>query len=253
MVLTYIYGTLAADCVLSKGQASWLRKGTTEMVVDLATCKFDTIGALIETEEGDFGVGKDLETNGGPYKSPLEYYDAITKFRLHQYADEVLRTNLEANRNSRIELLLIFQELMPKFSDYMEEKGPFSLVNTDLGFHNLLVDERRSVVGVIDCDSFMVAPLHSLAQVPRYSSIHIATPGFATKTPKLGKVQRVGKTKFDLFVAQVARKAPNTVIADTMDSDGIRLVQGLDRYRAHTGWINRDWISGYWYIYYRAT
>lgn len=39
-----------------------------ELIVDLGTCKLEGIGVLIETEDGNFTVGKDLENSGGPYR-----------------------------------------------------------------------------------------------------------------------------------------------------------------------------------------
>ena len=48
--------------------------------------------------------------------------------------------------------------------DYMEKD--FGLANRDLGLHNLIVDKEFNVVGLIDLDFVISAPLHVVANLP---------------------------------------------------------------------------------------
>ena len=69
MLLDYIHGTTADNCNLDQDQSSHVLEQLADIIVDLATHKFEKIGALYINESGDFEIGRDRETGGGPYKN----------------------------------------------------------------------------------------------------------------------------------------------------------------------------------------
>lgn len=255
MLLTYIHGTVADDLELEEVNVSRLLKQMASMMVELARCKFDCIGCIFTNRTGDFEIGPVLETDTGPYKTANEYYEAISDHRFHLYADQHFENNRDATHDTGLHLPFLFNNLMPVLSKSAVDNGSFSLTNTDFGFHNILVDENFEIVGLIDCDGIMAAPLHVVAQPPKFCGVNIAIPGIKETNPFVLEFAAKGRERFDTFVELVAA-AEKTVDAATpvskaMHSDGAMLVAGLEAYTGLQGWRNMDWINGYWFLYYR--
>lgn len=256
MLLDYIHGTTADDCCLNNDQSLHVLKQLADMVVNLATHKFDRIGALSINETGEFEIGRDIETGGGPYHTARDYYNAVSKHRFQFYANGYFSTNLDAKRDAGFHLPSLFNQMMDILTDCAADHGPFSLTNTDIGFHNILLDETFKIVGMIDCDTVKAAPIHVVAQYPDFSDMIILRPGLVTKKPMARKVVAKGTIVFEKFLNMIANAerltGEESPLAIAMDSDGARLFEGLQCYMGHQNWVNVEWIESYWYMYYRA-
>ena len=256
VLLEYIHGTPADHCDLSNDQSTHVLEQLADVIVELAGHKFDKIGALCINGVGDFIIGKDLETGDGPYETAQEYYGAVSKHRFQHYANNYFWTNLDTKRDAAIHLPSLFNQMMDILTDCSADRGPFSLTNTDIGFHNILLDRNLKIIGLIDCDTVKAAPIHVLAQYPDFCDIVIAKPGLATTKPMAKKVLAEGTVLFNAFVDMVAkaerRVGGETPIANAMTSDGARLFEGLQSYMSLQSWVNVEWIESYWYMYYRA-
>jgi aminoglycoside/choline kinase family phosphotransferase len=69
-----------------------------------------------------------------------------------------------------------------------EKSGPFRLTNRDFGAHNILVNDNFDIVGVIDFDGVMAAPLEAVAQYPILSFLDVDPPGVVYTAPAAGEV-----------------------------------------------------------------
>ena len=256
MLLDYIHGTTADKCDLNADQTLHVLEQMVDITVDLATHKFDRIGALYINEAGDFEIGQDPETGGGPYQNAQEYYNAVSKHRLQFFANNYFWTNSDAMREDGLHLPSLFNQMMDILTDCATDRGPFALTNTDIGFHNILLDETLKIIGMIDCDTVKAAPIHVVAQYPDFSEIVLSVPGLTTVKPMAKKVLAEGAIMFRKYVDMVAKAEKRTLeetpIATAMVSDGARLFEGLEQYMGHQEWVNVEWIQGYWYMYYRA-
>ena len=256
MLLDYIHGTAAVHCALNDEQSLRVLGQLADVIVELASHKFDKIGALYITGTGEFDIGKDLETGGGPYGTAQEYYSAVSKHRFQHYANNYFWTNLDAKRDAGSHLPSLFNQMMDILTDCSTDQGPFSLTNTDIGFHNILIDQNLNIVGLIDCDTVKAAPIHVLAQYPDFCDMLVAKPGLATTKPMAKKVLAEGTILFSKFVEMIANAERHiggeTPIAKAMTSDGARLFEGLQSYMGLQSWVNVNWIESYWYMYYRA-
>lgn len=256
MLIDYIHGTTADNCCLDDDQSLRVLEQLADIVVDLATHKFDRIGALCINETGEFEIGRDIETGGGPYHTAQEYYNAVSKHRFQFYANRYFLTNLDAKRDAGLHLPSLFNQMMDILTDCAGDHGPFSLTNTDIGFHNILLDGALRIVGMIDCDTVKAAPIHVVAQYPDFSDMIIPRPGLVTKKPMAQKVLAEGTIMFGKFLNMIAdaerRTGEENPLAIAMDSDGARLFEGLQCYMGHQNWVNIEWIESYWYMYYRA-
>jgi hypothetical protein len=60
---------------------------------------------------------------------------------------------------------ILFKHLISLYGQNSSTGGPFSLTNRDFGAHNLLVNDDFEIIGVIDLDGVMAAPIEVVAQV----------------------------------------------------------------------------------------
>ena len=256
MLLDYVHGTTADKCGLNNEQSLQVLVQVAEIMVELATHRFDKIGALSLDEAGNVVIGQDLETGGGPYKKAQEYYSAVSKHRFQFYANRYFRNNLDAKRATGLHLPSLFNQMMEIMTDCATDCGPFPLTNTDIGFHNLLLDENLNIVGMIDCDGVKAAPIYVVAQYPHFSEITIPVPGLITEKPMARKVLAKGTIMFGKFLKMIEaaekRHGDEVLLAIAMGSDGARLFEGLEAYMSLQDWVNAEWVEGYWYMYYRA-
>ncbi|MCJ1244681.1 hypothetical protein MMC30_001880 [Trapelia coarctata] len=255
MLLTYIHGTRAYDFGLDVEQSRYVQRQMIEIMLELASHKFDRIGSLVRDESGDFAIGKDMETNQGPFTTAGEYYAAFSTQYFHLFADHDFENNLDAERCSGLHLPFMFNSFMQIFTDCANDHGPFSLTNTDLGDHNIILDAECNIVGLIDCDNIIAAPIHVVAQIPSISGTDIPPPGLATRNPYATLTYEdgaIGSAWFaGEFKAAEGRRDQNTPISDAMLSDPARLFEGLCHYGHKQIDMTNEWARSYMYIYYR--
>ena len=106
--MAYIHGTAADDFDLTDEQTRHVQEQTAAMILELASHKFDRIGALKEDGAGSFVIGKDMEMNEGPFETAGEYYTALSMFRFRGYADRYFRDNLDSESVPGLHLPFMF-------------------------------------------------------------------------------------------------------------------------------------------------
>jgi Phosphotransferase enzyme family len=140
-----------------------------EIHAELANHSFDKIGRLFYDEVlHEFSIGPDIEIHKGSWTSSLNYFTDAA-----DHAFRLRLANLDhVHEQSSVTLPLIVQELIHHYC--RNTSGPFRLCNTDFGSHNVLVNDKFEVVGVIDWGGLMAAPVELVAQFP---SIISGVPG----------------------------------------------------------------------------
>lgn len=73
-------------------------------------------------------------------------------------------SDMGLNTQCSFALLLLFKELVRRYCS--NDTGPFSLTTRYFGFHNVLVDDSYSIIGVIDFDGIMAALKEVVGQFP---------------------------------------------------------------------------------------
>jgi len=227
------------------------RKQMADIHAELANCVFDQIGSLLYDEQTGFTIGPDVETGFGPWRSSLEYFNDI--------ADHSFRTFLASIDDDRklrwhrtCSLPLVFKQLTRIYCT--ETNGPFHLINRDFGAHNLLVNEKFEIVGVIDFDSLMAAPVEMVAQFPRLTGLDRPIPwGLMEKLP--AAIEREKRTApqlkqyAQLLKEAEERLAPNPrsngsiSFSKLMLSDAASVIQGLEEYGSAD--LNNRWMDLY--------
>ena len=94
--------------------------------------------------------------------------------------------------------------MMDTLTGCATDRGPFALTNCDIGFHNILLNENLSIIGMIDCNTVKTAPIHVVAQIPGLSDMMIAKPGLATMKPMAKRVFAEGTIIYDKCVDMIA-------------------------------------------------
>ena len=134
----------------------------------LSRVRMGKIGSIFKSPGG---YGPDVETNQGPFKNPKEYYNAVASQR-----DE--RCSLQRHREEGLDagdLPILFHTYINTISDDYGEED-FGLANRDLSPHNLIVDDEFKVLGMIDLDFVIFAPLHVVANLPCNSHTELKWP-----------------------------------------------------------------------------
>ena len=197
MLIEYIHGTTASELRQhlkcppgsfgTPAQDAKFRKQMAKIHAEILSFKFDKIGSLYYSEKSDaFYIGPEANMGLGPWKSSREFYADLS--------DHLLRKMLTvgspmAKESPSFVLPLVLARLMRIYGE--EADGPFRLVNGDFGPHNILVDGEFNIVGVVDFDAVMAAPLEAAAQYPVFSSMDLDPPGVPiTKQAVLERIER---------------------------------------------------------------
>ena len=181
--MDYIPGKLAQEQLgkATPEQDTYLLEQMAGIQVKLANVRMGKIGSIFESSDG-YVVGPDVETNRGPFTSPKEYYDAVATQRNRRCS---LQRARDSDKLDAGDLPLFFSICISAIPhDYVEED--FGLANRDLGLHNLIIDKEFKVVGLIDLDFIISAPLHVVANLPcgRHSELDVRSSniGVAKRT-----------------------------------------------------------------------
>ncbi|KAM0296221.1 hypothetical protein ACHAPM_010481 [Fusarium culmorum] len=249
ILMDYIHGTAAdklsharcdPDMYGTPDQDRRFREQMAEIQVTISTFKFNKIGSLHYDETtSEFFIGPELETGKGPWNSSMEYYNDL--------ADHVLQV-CERNASSKLrespsfENPNLFKHLMPLYSS--SNQGPFSLVDRDFGANNILVDDEFRIIGVIDFDGVMAAPIEVVAQFPSLTGLdrdilrHIETLPIAKECikPKLEDYKEM--------IQDVESKL-GSGIADLLFADATYVYYGLKAYKSHQVWVNDNFMVAY--------
>ncbi|OAA70601.1 Protein kinase-like domain protein [Cordyceps fumosorosea ARSEF 2679] len=225
ILMDYIHGTVASELRELQGSAYGLfgtpeqdRKFRDQMAriqAIVASLQFPKIGCLYyNKDKDDFFIGKDLETGQGPWSSSTDYYDALTSYLLKSVSEDYLRESTSFMLPSILNYLLRIQG--------EEQDGPFRLTNRDFGAHNILVNGDFDIVGVIDFDGVMAAPLEVVAQYPDSSFLDVEPPGVVETRPLA--LERIASTlpKLESFKEMLAKwegaEAGEVKVADRLGS-----------------------------------
>ena len=255
MLLEYLHGTIAIDFDLDDDQLGHVHQQLAAIITELAMHKFDRIGSLILDDSGDFSIGTDIETDKGPFDTGLEFYNAISKHRFRSTTEHILNNNLEAEQYKEYLFLpFLFNNLMPMFTDCADDHGPFSLTNPDLGFHNILLDGNLDIVGMIDCDMVLAAPVHVVAQVSLLAKLERPPPGLRTRDEETREWYEKGTEHFVRFLemlkAAEERFECGNAVSEAFVSDAAALYRGMNHYRSEEPGLE-TWRQSYLYMYYR--
>jgi hypothetical protein len=264
--MTYIHGTVAAELSAlwgcqpntfgTESQDARFLEQMANIQTQLAHLTFDCIGSLRQgPSEDTFEIGPEIETGLGPWKSQADYYKAVVRHRSHaatQNADPASRERKSITLPER------FAELASKYLP--SNCCAYALTNRDFGAHNVLVDKDFSIVGLIDLDGVMAAPLEMVAQFPFFMGLDRPAPGHVESRPLALKRQERVNMRLSQYVRagekavkKIALERKTTrsetfdgsIIADQFMSDAASLVQGLDAYTQHQAHVNDSWFAAY--------
>ena len=254
MLMEYINGNTAMELKERKGGAPFffgtaeqdarLRQQMARIQVDLAQCRFDSIGSLLFDEVDDeFSVGPETVTGKGPWKSSFAYYNDIAEHALITSA-----SNDEVNSRHSFAVPLVFKDLIARFCS--DDTGPFSLVNRDFGFHNVLVDEDFAVIGIIDLDGLMAAPKEVVGQFPVLSGLQPPAPGIPPRNALVLEREEEEKPWIESYAALLKKYAegPERQIFADITTTPHALVQGLKDFEMQSDIVNDMWMESYLYL-----
>ncbi len=250
ILMDYIHGSVASELRIQHNSARGLfgtpeqdrkfREQMARVQATLASFQFPQIGGLYYNEdEDDFYIGPELQTGLGPWASSAEYYDDLARHLMKSTTKDSLRQSPSFMLPSILNFLLrICGE---------EQNGPFRLANRDFGAHNILVNENFDIVGVIDFDGVMAAPLEVVAQYPSQCFLHVEPPGVVDSRPAV--IERVAATlpRLQIYKDMLAKcegdAGGSVKIADRLGAAPASAYQGMNAYQCHQGFVNDKWMQ----------
>ncbi len=254
MLMEYINGNTASElrerkeCAPSvfgtKEQDARLRQQMARIQIDLARCRFDSIGSLrFNEKDNEFFVGPETVTGLGPWRNSFAYYIDAAEHALRSAASRD-----ELNSRPSFALPLVFKDLVTRFCS--DDTGPFSLTNRDLGFHNILVDDNFSIIGVIDLDGVMAAPKEIVGQFPVLSGLDPPAPGIPPRNALTKQREEKEKPVIESYAALLRAYADGPegqIFADIMAAPHA-IVRGLRNFEMHADFVNDSWMESFLYL-----
>lgn len=250
--MEYIHGSVASELREAKSCAPQMfgtpeqdrkfREQLARIQATIASFRFPYIGSLYYNQEtDDFYIGPELQTGKGPWSSSTEYYEDLTN---HLLKSTVTRDDIKQNQSFMVPSIL--NHLMRIYG--RERTGSFRLTNRDFGAHNILVNDDFDIVGVIDFDGVMAAPLEVVAQYPVHSFLEVEPPGAVYSRP--AAIERVRRTaprlqeyKELLNMFESEQGEDRTKVADSLGSTSASIYQGMAAYAQHQDFVNEKWMK----------
>jgi hypothetical protein len=252
ILMEYIHGSVASELRQAKScnlqmfgtpeQGRKFREQMAQIQATVASFRFPKIGSLYHDPDTDeFYIGPELQTGRGPWASSTEYYDDLVDHLL-----KLASTSDEFKQSQSFMLPSILGHLMRIHGE--ERSGPFRLTNRDFGAHNILVNDNFDVVGVIDFDGVMAAPLETVAQYPILSFLDVDPPGVVYTVP--AAVERVKRTAprlqhYKELLARFEREmdGQELKVGEKMRSTSASVYRGIQAYAQHQCSVNERWMK----------
>lgn len=200
ILMDYIHGTVATELRVAKncdvdlfGTLQQDRKFRQQMAgiqVALSLFEFDQIGSLYEDEvTSKFFIGPDVETGRGPWASPMDYYTDLAN---HELQSCVAHAPADVQTSWSFAIPVLLKHLISVYGHNSTSNDLFKLTNRDFGAHNLLVNNDFEIVGVIDLDGVIAAPIEVVSQYPQLSGLDRVPPGHIENRPLA--IDRISRT-----------------------------------------------------------
>lgn len=180
----------------------------------------------------------------------MDYY---TDLAFHALEVCVADAPPNVQESTSFKVPVLFKHFLSLYSDNSNREGPFNLTNRDFGAHNLLGNGDFEVIGVIDFDGVMAAPIEVVAQYPKVSGLDREPPGYVETRPvaveRIKRIEPRLKEYGDLVEmaeAEMGRsKEGEATMASMMLSNATSTFQGLLKYWGHQKGVNDKWMEAY--------
>jgi hypothetical protein len=203
----------------------------------VASFQFPQIGSLYYNQEtDDFYIGPELQTGKGPWALSTEYYDDLVR---HLLKSAVTRGDIKQNQSFMVPSIL--EHLVRIYGE--RRTGPFRLTNRDFGAHNILVNDDFDIIGVIEFDGVMAAPLEVVAQYPALSFLQVEPPGVVYSHP--AAIERVRRTapRLQEYKDMLGAFDSHGEVASRLGSTSASIYQGMTAYAQHQDFVNEQWMK----------
>lgn len=230
----YMYGTVEQD--------RKFREQMAHIQATISSFRFSQIGGLFYDEKKDnFYIGPELQTGKGPWTSSEGYFNDLA----HHLMATVSQKELRQHKSFTVPEML--SSLLRMHGE--EKNGPFRLTNRDFGPHNVLVNDNFDIVGMIDFDGVMAAPIEAVAQFPNLFGLEVEPPGIVRTQPavveRLKRIRpQVEKYKELLTKCEIQQGREDGVsFASRVGSATASMYQGMVAYRMHQDFVNERWMK----------
>ena len=261
ILMDYIDGMVASEMREAKNskiglfgncdQDEKFRRQMASIQVELSSFRFDHIGSLYQDERtSDFFIGPELETGKGLWTSPIEFYHDLANHVIQVCAREATS---EIHNSSSFAVPVLFKELISYvYRARADNDQATCLTNRDFGAHNLLVNDDFDIIGVIDFDGVIAAPIELVAQYPQLTGLDPEPPGHIETRPAAVERIKQMQPKLNAYREMIAQTEADMFgdreeikIARHMLSNAASMVQGLRQFASHQKSVNDKWMTAF--------
>ncbi|KAL9616998.1 MAG: hypothetical protein Q9160_008188 [Pyrenula sp. 1 TL-2023] len=234
-----------------------LMRQMAHVMVVMGNLKFNKIGSLIRNPTTkEFYIGEELFTREGPFSTAQHYYDELSRSYFY-FRTRKIESNLslaKMNLWGGFTLPFVFSGFMPQIADSETDYGPFGLANGDFGLHNILIDDKFNITGIIDLDGVVASPPACVAQYPVRTPFDCLTPSGKWQDPcNFAEIfcRRHAET-FREYVRQEEETlhgdGNHCEIADALGSDAARMVECLRLYGSRDPRLDEEQMAAMWFM-----
>ncbi|KAI9772031.1 MAG: hypothetical protein M1840_001319 [Geoglossum simile] len=257
ITMEYMHGT-PANILLKGGreafgpaeQDQYILKQMASIVVQLAEVRFTGLGSIYQNEaDGEFYIGPELETGEGPFYTARGYYNALCNHRQTHFGMEARGSEPE-----NLGLPQLFGHYLENISD-MDGRGPFSLINTNFGGHNLLVDSNRKVVSYINFENIIAAPFAMGGVIPMISPVNDPLPGERHAVDKRTELAIMRRSAYAYYIWEQGQiggphqKRMADQLHVVIESDAPHYIRGLNEFKMRDWSRNARWVHAFKHMY----
>lgn len=251
LYMEYLHGTTATERILL-GESSaktirFLQRQLAQITAKMMSVSCPAAGAIaIDPETSKIEIQPGRKIGSGVIETPEAFYKYLGReFHKDHLASEYIGIEHAGDSFLLLQQFLTFYELLAP-------QDSFCLINEDLGFHNVLTNEKWEITAVIDIDCVYSGPW-SWALKPLCHSWMDALPDSAMHTfQPLRNHQIDTKKAFAYFLHEIEtalREQGNGKLAQEVEkflkSGGRELMLGLEACHRCDHDLHKAWLAEY--------
>lgn len=202
LYMEYLHGVTAADRILSEEPSSetigFLQKQLAQITAKMMSVACSAAGSIIyDPVTAKMVILPGRKIGNGICETANAFYKNLGReFHKDHLASEYMGIELAADS------FLLLQQFLSGY-EILAPQDSFCLINEDLGFHNVLTNEKWEITAVIDIDCVYAGPWSWALKPLCYSWMDVRPESLLDKHQPLRNYQIETNKAFDYFLSEI--------------------------------------------------
>lgn len=251
LYMEYLHGVTAADRILSEEPSSeaigFLQKQLAQITAKMMSVTCSAAGSILyDTVTAKMVILPGRKIGNGICETANAFYKNLGReFHKDHLASEYIGIELAADS------FLLIQQFLSGY-EILAPQDSFCLINEDLGFHNVLTNEKWEITAVIDIDCVYAGPWSWALKPLCYSWMDVRPDSMLDKSQPLRNYQIETRKAFDYFLGEIETALEvqgNGSLAREveifLESGGRELMLGLEACHFCDHDLHKAWLAEY--------